>query len=52
MNPKAAGSKAIPTPKSGVPVDGSLLYTLRQLEKPMVPLRPPHVYLNKKETEK
>lgn len=32
MNPKAAGSKAVPTPKSGVPIDGSLLYTLRQLD--------------------
>ena len=33
MNPKAAGSVAVPTPKSSVPVDGSLLYALRQLEQ-------------------
>lgn len=32
MNPKAAGSKAVPTPKSSVPIDGSLLYALRQLD--------------------
>lgn len=38
MNPKAAGSKAVPTPKSGVPVDGSLLYTLKQLENTPKPV--------------
>jgi len=38
MNPKAAGSKAVPTPQSGVPVDGSLLYTLRQLENAHKPV--------------
>ena len=33
MNPKAAGSKAVHTPKNSVHIDGSLLYALRQLEQ-------------------
>lgn len=33
MKPTAAGSKAVPTPKSSVPIDGSLLLALLSLNK-------------------